>query len=126
MKSTHHQIFARDLSKNLLTDIEVIDHKAIAQGIENVLLTNYKERLFNPEFGSVLTASLFEVIDESNAGIIFSSIVASLHKFDKRIEIVESDCAMDVHKDEGYLILDIVYRVKNQIEKFSWRKKISI
>jgi phage baseplate assembly protein W len=52
-------IFAYDMAKNSQTDGELLNEDAINVSIENILMTNRGERVFLPDFGSVVTTSHF-------------------------------------------------------------------
>lgn len=91
----------KDLSvtfkKHPMTDdlLSVKDKAAIQQSIMSLLLTNKRERLFNPELGSNIVDTLFEPLDFASAAIIRSGIAATLSRYEPRIELDEVICQPD-------------------------------
>ena len=57
------------------------DEQAVRRSIRNILSTNSKERLFNPEFGGGLRRFLFEDISVMTADLIKDAIKQSKHGF---------------------------------------------
>ena len=58
---------ANPLSKDL---IALKNANAIARSVKNIVFTVPGEKFFNPDFGSRITASLFENINDITANII--------------------------------------------------------
>ena len=54
--------------------IGIRDANAIARSVRNIVFTLPGEKFFNPNFGSNITAALFENIDEFSANIIRDEI----------------------------------------------------
>ena len=58
---------------------------AIARSIRNIVFTRPGEKFFNPEFGSRITESLFENMDEVSALEIRDEIENSIKNFEPRV-----------------------------------------
>ena len=62
---------------------------AIARSVRNIVFTLPGEKFFNPNFGSRITESLFENIDEISASIIIDEIRESIENFEPRVELID-------------------------------------
>jgi phage baseplate assembly protein W len=103
--------FAYDIHKGARRIGEAFDEDAINLSIENILMTNPGERLFLPNFGSPLTAMIFETIDQTNGELLLDAIITAIRDWETRIIILEEQIRMDVRVDENALILVIPYRI---------------
>lgn len=65
----------------------VADLDSINQSIYSILSTKPGERLFNPEFGSLLEELLFEPIDDRTAFMIWDYLVKALGTYEPRVRI---------------------------------------
>ena len=72
----------------LNSDLIVLKNEtAIARSIRNIVFTLPGEKFFNPNFGSRVTRSLFENIDEISASNIRDEIATSIVNFEPRVEL---------------------------------------
>ena len=62
---------------------------AIARSLRNIVFTLPGEKFFNPNFGSRITESLFENIDEISASIIIDDIRESIDNYEPRVELID-------------------------------------
>ena len=62
---------------------------AIARSIRNIVFTLPGEKFFDPKFGSNITASLFENVDDSSAQIIEGEIRFSIDNYEPRVKLNE-------------------------------------
>ena len=67
--------------------IAVKNENAIARYIRNIVFTTPGEKFFNQSFGSRITESLFENIDEITATIIVDEIRQSIDNYEPRVEV---------------------------------------
>ena len=79
---------ANPLTKDL---IALKNENAIARSLKNIVFTLPGEKFFNPEFGSRITASLFENINDVTASIIVDEIISSIERFEPRVELLQPD-----------------------------------
>jgi len=79
---------ANPLTKDL---IALKNENAIARSLKNIVFTLPGEKFFNPEFGSRITASLFENINDVTASIIVEEIISSIERFEPRVELLQPD-----------------------------------
>ena len=67
--------------------IALKNENAIARSIRNIVFTLPGEKFFNASFGSRITESLFENIDEITATIIVDEIRQSIDNYEPRVEV---------------------------------------
>ena len=67
--------------------IAIKNENAIARSLRNIVFTTPGEKFFNESFGSRITESLFENIDEITATIIVDEIRDSLDRYEPRAKI---------------------------------------
>ena len=77
---------ANPLSKDL---IALKNANAIARSVKNIVFTLPGEKFFNEEFGSRITASLFENINDVTASIIVDEITESINTYEPRVDLTE-------------------------------------
>ena len=77
---------ANPLSKDL---IALKNANAIARSVKNIVFTLPGEKFFNPDFGSRITASLFENINDITANIIVDEITESIVRYEPRVQLIE-------------------------------------
>ena len=62
---------------------------AIARSLRNIVFTRPGEKFFDPNFGSRITESLFENMDEVSALAIRDEIEFSITNFEPRVNLIE-------------------------------------
>ena len=67
--------------------IALKNQTAIARSIRNIVFTLPGEKFFNPNFGSRVTRSLFENVDEILASNIRDEIATSIVNYEPRVEL---------------------------------------
>ena len=94
----------------LNSDLIVLKNEtAIARSIRNIVFTLPGEKFFNPNFGSRVSRSLFENIDEISASIINDEIRNSINNFEPRVSLIDVQTIPDF--DNGAFDVIIIYRV---------------
>ena len=94
----------------LNSDLIVLKNEtAIARSIRNIVFTLPGEKFFNPNFGSRVSRSLFENIDEISASIINDEIRNSINNFEPRVSLIDVQTIPDF--DNGAFDVNIIYRV---------------
>jgi len=105
----------KDLSmsfkSNPLNDdlIGLKDDSAVARSIRNIVYTIPGEVFFNPDFGSEVSASLFEIVDEISASTIKDQIEYSINRFEPRVNLLDVEVNPDFDNNEFNAV--IVYEV---------------
>jgi phage baseplate assembly protein W len=65
------------------------NENAIARSIRNIVFTLPGEKFFNQNFGSRISAALFENIDEISANLILNEITQSIIRYEPRVELID-------------------------------------
>ena len=67
----------------------VKNERAVSQSIKNLILTNFGERLFNPNFGSNINKTLFEPNITDDLNVLEDRIRFSIRNFEPRAILEE-------------------------------------
>ena len=67
--------------------IAIKNENAIARSLRNIVFTTPGEKFFNESFGSKITESVFENIDEINAAVIADEIREAIDIYEPRVEL---------------------------------------
>ena len=84
----------KDLSMSFKTNplnddlIGLKNTSAIARSLKNIVFTQPGEKFFNPNFGSRISESLFENIDDTSADVIRDEIRNSIRNFEPRVNLL--------------------------------------
>ena len=89
--------------------IALKNETAIARSIRNIVFTIPGEKFFNPDFGSNVTRSLFENIDEISAVTIRDEIETSIRNYEPRVSLISVETSPDY--DNNNFNVTIVYRI---------------
>jgi phage baseplate assembly protein W len=89
--------------------IALKNESAIARSIRNIVFTLPGEKFFDQDFGSRVSRSLFENVDEISASIIQDEIRNSIINYEPRVELIEVRTKPDY--DNGEFNVTIVYRI---------------
>ena len=82
---------------------------AVARSVRNIVMTFPGEKPFNPTFGSKISKSLFENIDNISAITIKDEIENSIRKFEPRV--ILDDLIVSPDFDNNSFDVLIVYRI---------------
>ena len=99
---------ANPLSKDL---IALKNANAIARSVKNIVFTLPGEKFFNPGFGSRITASLFENINDITANIIVDEITESIVRYEPRVQLIEEGVRAFPNYDNNTFDVIIVYEI---------------
>ena len=105
----------KDLSmsfeSNPLNDdlVSLSDTAAIARSIRNIVFTQPGEKFFNPDFGSRISESLFENVDEVSALTIEDEIRSSIINFEPRVNL--SFVNVNPNPDDNEMNVTIEYEI---------------
>jgi len=89
--------------------IAIKNETAIARSIRNIVFTLPGEKFFNENFGSNISRSLFENIDEISASIIVDEIRQSITNYESRVSLVDVQAYPDYDNNSFDVI--IIYQV---------------
>ena len=105
----------KDLSmsfeSNPLNDdlVSLSDTTAIARSIRNIVFTQPGEKFFNPDFGSRISESLFENVDEVSALAIEDEIKSSIINFEPRVNLLNTNVVPN--PDDNEMNVTIEYEI---------------
>jgi phage baseplate assembly protein W len=88
--------------------IALKNETAIARSIRNIVFTIPGEK-FDPDFGSNVTKSLFENIDDISAITIRDEIETSIRNYEPRVSLISVETTPDY--DNNNFNVTIVYRI---------------
>ena len=89
--------------------IAVKNENAIARSLRNIVFTLPGEKFFNESFGSRITESLFDNIDEITAAVIVDEISESIENNEPRVELKNVQAFPD-YENNGFDV-NIQYNV---------------
>ena len=86
------------------------NENAIARSVRNIVFTLPGEKFFDEEFGSRISGSLFENIDDISATIIVDEITQSIERYEPRVSLinVEAFPNFDSNSFDILIIYDII------------------
>ena len=90
--------------------IAIKNENAIARSLRNIVYTLPGEKFFNQSFGSRITESLFENIDDITATVIVDEIRQSIDNYEPRVEVDDVKAFPDYENNsfDVIIIYDIV------------------
>ena len=89
--------------------IALKNSSAIARSIRNIVFTQPGEKFFNPDFGSRISESLFENVDEVSALAIEDEIKSSIINFEPRVNL--SFVNVNPNPDDNEMNVTIEYEI---------------
>ena len=89
--------------------IALKNENAIARSIRNIVFKLPGEKFFNASFGSRITESLFDNIDEITATIIVDEIRESIETYEDRVQLI--DVLADPNFENNSFDLTITYEI---------------
>jgi len=99
---------ANPLSKDL---IALKNINAIGRSLKNIVFTLPGEKFFNPDFGSRITASLFENINDITANIIVDELRESITRYEPRVKLLNEGIRAFPNYDNNTFDIIIVYEI---------------
>ena len=105
----------KDLSMSFKTNplnddlIGLKNTSAIARSLKNIVFTQPGEKFFNPDFGSRISESLFENVDDVSALAIEDEIRSSIINFEPRVNLL--DVSVNPNPDDNEMNVVIQYEV---------------
>ena len=97
---------ANPLNRDL---IAIKNENAIARSVKNIVFTLPGEKFFNPTFGSRISRTLFENIDDITSSVIVDEIKESIRNFEPRVELLDVQAFPNF--DNNQFDVTIIYEV---------------
>ena len=89
--------------------VSLSDTSAIARSIRNIVFTSPGEKFFNPDFGSRISESLFEIVDDFSAIAIEDEIRSSIINFEPRVNLLNANVVPN--PDDNEMNVTIEYEI---------------
>ena len=89
--------------------IAIKNENAIARSLRNIVFTTPGEKFFNESFGSRITESLFDNIDEITSSVIVDEITESINRYEPRVKLNKVKAYPD-YENNGFDVI-ITYDV---------------
>jgi phage baseplate assembly protein W len=89
--------------------IGIRNENAIARSIRNIVFTLPGEKFFNENFGSNISRTLFENVDDISASIIVDEIRQSIINYEPRVQLIDVQAFPDY--DNNSFDVTIIYEV---------------
>ena len=89
--------------------IALKNESAIARSVRNIVLTLPGEKFFDEDFGSRISKSLFENIDELSASTVKDEITNSINNYEPRVRLISVEVYPD-YENGGFDVI-IIYRI---------------
>ena len=113
---TRVQEFYSDIAKNLeqvpgRADLSRrINESSVKESIKNIVLTNKGDRLFQPDFGCNINASLFENIDANTVVILKDDISKAIKTYEPRCVVrnVEILADLDTNNIQATVLFSVI------------------
>ena len=101
----------KDLSMSFKTNplnddlIGLKNTSAIARSLKNIVFTQPGEKFFNPDFGSRISESLFENVDDVSALAIEDEIRSSIINFEPRVNLLNVSVNPNIDDNEMNVVI---------------------
>ena len=89
--------------------VSLTDTSAIARSIRNIVFTSPGEKFFNPDFGSRISESLFENVDDVSALAIEDEIKSSIINYEPRVRLL--DVIVIPNEDDNEMNVTVKYKI---------------
>jgi phage baseplate assembly protein W len=89
--------------------IALKNESAISRSIRNIVFTIPGEKFFNENFGSSISRTLFENVDDISASVIVDEIRQSIQNYEPRVQLIDVQAYPDYDNNSFDVI--IVYNI---------------
>jgi len=90
---------------------------AVARALKNLLLTNYYEKPFKPDYGSNLRKLLFEPMSPITSSALSKEVEYVIRNFDHRVLLQSVD--VDALYDHNAYQVTVTFYIQNLVEPFT-------
>lgn len=105
------------------------DAAAVTQSIENILLTNFFEKPYNPYFGANIRAMLFETVENYSEELVRDQITKAIQRSEPRATVLDVtfwDSTKKIpqgavilrHQIHNTVIIKVEFKIDNYQESF--------
>ena len=105
-----------DFTLNPITkDVSLkFNEEAVKRSVRNIVLTNYGEKPYTPEFGGNIKASLFENFTPVNVVTLKGQLESAIRNFEPRANLLKIEVTPDI--DSNRLVVSVVFETVNSPE----------
>ena len=105
--------FDLNMTRHPLTGdiVPVEDVAAIKRSVKHIVLTNYKERPFNPKFGSNVRGQLFEPAEPFTVLTLRQNVIFAINNYEPRVNLLEVTASDDIDRNE--FIISIYFSIRH-------------
>ncbi len=112
---TYFADFKTDFDLVNYRDLQLTENEQdILQALHNLIMTNFGERLYNPNYGCDIRSLLFENITPHVESLVKDKIKTAIDNFEPRAKVVE--IIAEGAPDENSLYISITFSVINKQE----------
>lgn len=90
---------------------------AVVRALKNLLLTNYYEKPFNPDYGSNIRSLLFEHLSPITAGVLAKEVEFVISNFEPRVSLQNVEVT-PLYDYNSYQVA-ITFFINNLVEPFT-------
>lgn len=87
---------------------------AVKQAVKNLILTNYNEKPFRPDYGAGIQGLLFELADEETADDINIQIRQAIENYEPRARVLS--LKVQAYPDNNNVLITLEFQVRNTEE----------
>lgn len=120
----YRENWAVDVAVQSKSKGEVKDEEAVNQSIDTILTTGFGERLFNPQFGCKIVATLFEYLDDSGGEQLLDDAIEAIHIWENRVVVLSDFCKLRILPEQHAAIITIPYIIKKTNVTGKYQKKL--
>jgi len=116
--------FDLSFSKHPITGdvVTVSNTEAIKRSVKHLVLTNFRERSFEPHIGSDVYSMLFEQMNPFTGVVINNYIREVIENFEPRVKLIDVETNPDV--DRNSINIRIVYSFQNTPTKIDFNLQL--
>ena len=89
------------------------NENAIARSVRNIVFTLPGEKFFDEDFGSRISASLFENLDDISSDTIVDEITESIENYEPRVKLISVEASPDFDNNTFDVIINILFKEKS-------------
>lgn len=99
--------FLNDFTTNPITGLlsRVTNEESVKQSLKNLVLTNVGERFYDPNKGSKINQSLFELYDPANLEMIRLQLREAINTYEPRAKLIDLRLNDNLENNEYYVTL---------------------
>ena len=90
---------------------------AVVRALKNLLLTNYYEKPFNPDYGSNIRKLLFENLSPITAGVLSKEVEFVINNYEPRVSLQEVS-VQPLYDYNSYQVT-ITFYINNLVQPFT-------